>query len=758
MIDEIARRNERFFDVQDVAAVLDDEASSLARKAFVASTFTETPTAEWYELVRQQAWLRMLRSESLSKLKGHDTPQASDEHHIGGLLFVLLYPTHPDAVPSHLHQLASVLLENGFPNEPTQRDTILAEPLLREALAASDRDELDRSIALYRNAVDGVQDAGNRFSAMGNLVIALATRNRWTGDLNDLDEAVTVGRRAVNGAPAHPERGAILQNLGILLLRRYEQLGLLDDLQQAIEADTAAAEAVPVDHPSYAARLSNLSTSLRTRFGATAVVRDLDEARRLSTEAAEMVGDGHEDYGIVLNTHSLALLASYRYTGAVKDLEDGIQAIRRAVAATPPEPDDHAKYLANLVHALDDRYKRTGDVADLDEAVRAGRRAVSIGTPPTLERAMRLGNLVVSPARANNLLNLALALRIRFERFGQDEDIDQAILLSGEAAEYSDAGRALRLQNLSSALQLRYRRRQDPADLYAAITHARQAADLLPDNHKDRAAVLSVLGLALRERFEQTKDPAHLDEAAAVARDAVAATAPDSAYRAGRLQNLSGTLLRRFEHTQDPWDVNLAVKTAREAVAASPPESPQYATVQSHLGWLLRIRHDLGKAALGKPTHIEEAFVAWRSAAHARSAPPQVRLVAAARWAFAAVDYGIAEEAAQAFAVAVSLLPHVAWTGLSRRTQEDHLTLWGELATSAASWALTTGHANRALELLEHGRAVLWSHKLQLRNPIDALQQVHPDLADELHRARVRLERAADHLSAGAPVSAGQVG
>ena len=103
-------------------------------------------------------------------------------------------------------------------------------------------------------------------------------------------------------------------------------------------------------------------------------------------------------------------------------------------------------------------------------------------------------------------------------------------------------------------------------------------------------------------------------------------------------------------------------------------------------------------------------------------------------------DAGRASQAEAAHAAIVGLLPLLAWRGLDRATQEYQLGVWGSLATDAAAWAITAGHPEHAIELLEAGRTILWSQLLQTRDETEDLRATHPDLAERLDRARARLD------------------
>ena len=65
---------------------------------------------------------------------------------------------------------------------------------------------------------------------------------------------------------------------------------------------------------------------------------------------------------------------------------------------------------------------------------------------------------------------------------------------------------------------------------------------------------------------------------------------------------------------------------------------------------------------------------------------------------------------------------------------------WGGLGTSAAACAISDRDARRATQLLEHGRAVMWTQLLQARGELSALQDISPGMAIRLTQIRSLLD------------------
>jgi hypothetical protein len=112
-------------------------------------------------------------------------------------------------------------------------------------------------------------------------------------------------------------------------------------------------------------------------------------------------------------------------------------------------------------------------------------------------------------------------------------------------------------------------------------------------------------------------------------------------------------------------------------------------------------------------------------------------------WGQSAAEHGMTGEAEAGFTAAVELLPLQAWRGLRQHTREEVLSGRAGLAADAAAWAISNGHLERAVELLELGRNVLWSQLLQLRGDLDDLRHDHPDVARRLDAVREILDQPA---------------
>ena len=178
-------------------------------------------------------------------------------------------------------------------------------------------------------------------------------------------------------------------------------------------------------------------------------------------------------------------------------------------------------------------------------------------------------------------------------------------------------------------------------------------------------------------------------------------------------------------------DLDAAVAYNEQAVEITPEDHINRAGYLVHLGNVLRLRSN--------PTG---AIRCWREAAGIQTAPPLVRMEAAREWGRRAFEAGDAASAADGYATGVALLPQVAWHGLDRATQEEQVAEWADMAANAAACAIAAGRPRQAVEVLEQGRSVLWTHVLRLRSDLTLLRERAPGLADRMDEVRRVLDRS----------------
>ncbi|MFG2075401.1 CHAT domain-containing protein [Nonomuraea maritima] len=600
--------------------------------------------------------------------------------------------------------------------------------------------------------------------ALTNLATILHSAYELRHELHYLEEAVSLAQDAARTfATETDERAAADFNLGHLLRIRYEHTGDLSSLDEAIELISGAADRDPMV-------LANVSSAYRVRFERMGDPADLDAAVSAASQVAEAVPEDHPAAGMLLSELGVVLTRRFALSGARSDADEAVAAARRGVRLTPESHPRHGAHQSNLSLALLARYQRESDLADLNEAVDAARRAELAGGPPAWTAAVRtnLGGLLRSRYarlgdppdldaavavarraiqdvpeswhdRCGLLTTLSTALRARFERLGDREDLEEAVTWGRAAVDTAppeDPGLPRYRLNVAAALLSRFNRTGCPDDEQEALAQLRQALIEAPDDDPERARYLSHLSGALRKRALRVGDAADLDAAIEAARDSVSATPLPHLNRGDRLHNLAVALLTRFQHSSATADLDEAIEMGRQAVQSTPEGSAHRAGLQATLGSAL-----MRRAILAGPSEgigdAREAITLCEAAALDEAGTPMSRIEAARHWGRCAAYLGDWPQALTGLEHAIALLPLLAPRDLGRDDQEHRLAQLSGIAGDAAACAVQMDRPERALELIEAGRGVLFAQALDTKTD---LADLDPSLSRRLERLRRDLD------------------
>lgn len=262
--------------------------------------------------------------------------------------------------------------------------------------------------------------------------------------------------------------------------------------------------------------------------------------------------------------------------------------------------------------------------------------------------------------------------------------------------------------NLAVALKDRYELRRDPADLDQALALVRKVGRRYPSRVSNYLLELELF------RYRDTSDPAALT----------------AAIRAGRRgepdPDMARALLERFADGGDHRDLAEAQELAARLVEEKGPGHPWHAVCLTV--------HARALAASGE---TDGAVQCLRQAVNSPSSPLQSRLAAAMSLGELGAGGPVSVEG---YGAAVELLPQLAWIGLRRDDQRWLLSRWQGVSTAAAAAAITAGEVEQAVEILEHGRAIMWGQLARLRGRAEAVRTADPALARRLDEIRAELD------------------
>jgi tetratricopeptide (TPR) repeat protein len=606
--------------------------------------------------------------------------------------------------------------------------------------------DLDEAIGiLTRLAEQAAPGHPGRCQYLSNLGNALHSRFASTRDPADLDQAIEAGREAVALTPAlHPNRAIHLRNLGNALETRVERTAtpgeIPADQDELIAVRRATLSLTPPGHPGRARVLARLGYALWPRIEASYSAPDIREAIEACREAALSYQSGDFDRGRLLGTLAGALHAGYQRTGDPTLLTEAIDTGRAAVAEIPASSPVRPLFMSVLAEALRARCWRDGSLADIDEAIDIGREAARDAAP--------------GPVAQIVLGNLGAALMLRHALQEGEDDLEEAVTALRATAAAAGINGPLALSNLGRMLAARWERAGGKLamtgmrDLEEGLRACRTALAAVPEDHPSHAACLRNLSTVLQAWSRRAIDLGYpgtleeLNEAIDVSRAAFATVPADHPARPDLLSELARALRNRFKRTGDKADADAAVTAARDALGELPAD---HADRCSYLHDLSRFRYERFER-FGDPADVSAAIDGWREAAGLRAAPPVTRMYAAHCWGQAAASWGGQWAlAADGYAIAVELLPLAAWRGLSRGDREHRLYESRGMGGDAAACAIAAGQPERALELLEQARGVIWSQLLDARTDLAALRADAPELAGALDEARAAMD--APHAS-----------
>jgi len=635
------------------------------------------------------------------------------------------------------------------------------------------REDLDEAVRLGRLALDPAagRNPDGLASSWNNLAGLLAAAFAESGDLADLDEAVTAADAAVAQlADGHAMRGHYQVTAGQLRTLRYDTTGVPVDRERALELLRAAVASCPpgagwlalahtalgaalfrgaytgagtgslataIHHfrvaleatapasAAYAGRVTNLATVLAEHFVRSGERDSLDAALSLHAAAADTVDD-LATRASILSSYAESLIIAFHADGAPDHLAQAKRLAREALSLTGRRKRERVTASVILARVLRAASLRDGGAADLNEAIDLLRRSLAGSRAAGAERLV--------------LEELSSALRLRFDRLGELEDLDEAItaghrLLDRLAAD--DLRRVDVLARLSLAVRRRASRDQSADSAAEMVALARRALSAVPtDAPAMRGTLEANLGAALRERAELTGSRADLDEAVTVLKTAAERAGSGSPEVPIRLCDVGTALRQRAAQLGDPDLLNQAIATHRRALREVIPQVPEHATVLHNLAGSLRDRY----VRSGAEADRTESLALLRRAAATSAAPTPQRFDSAHTCARLAADTGQWAVAAEAYATAIRLLQVTLWHGLERSAQLDRLepALW--MAADAAACALRAGDVRGALRVLEAGRGVLWQQRVEA----DASLRAAGDdgrLRDRLLAARAVLDR-----------------
>jgi tetratricopeptide (TPR) repeat protein len=562
-------------------------------------------------------------------------------------------------------------------------------------------EDLNRAIEWTDQAIDSwPPDDPNLPPTQANLATALTDRFQRDADPADLERALSLFDAAIPRLRDDGKRVDIaLHSQGVCYHERATAAGGrgIVDLERAIELFGDALGCPDPDPEERAGYLNSLGLSLRAKGQARADRVLLTQSAAAYREAREQASPGSENY--VAATLNLATVLQ-----DCAEADNDLDPLREAVQLYPavlPLVDErrHLQVTTNLATALVNVYRYSRDRSVLEDAARDLRRSAE-GLPEGTSRQIVLANL-------------GAALHEMFDHTGRIALLDEAIAVQDELLAPPGPRTPERTLNLGVSLLARFRRRRASADLDQGIALFKETARITT-SRIERASALNSQANALSMQFDDTGARTDIDRCVELREQAVA-TAPTGSLDVALYRgNLGVDLLKRFALTADDCDLQRAVDEQRQAVRDAPTTSTDQPRLLAGLADSLARR----ASQTASPDDAAAARSTYRQVIElGRESLPEQALGAAMRWGAWEAQRRCWTDAGNAYQLALASMGQLVGRQQRRADKESWLAEAQGLPAAAGFALVQSGHPDRAVIALEHGRAMLLAEALQ-RQPL----------------------------------------
>ncbi|KDQ61807.1 hypothetical protein JAAARDRAFT_172246 [Jaapia argillacea MUCL 33604] len=635
---------------------------------------------------------------------------------------------------------ALALRPTGHDNHASTLTILTIALLSRYAADPGQSGDFEEVIGCHSKTL-GLHPVGDpeRQTALGHLAKAFAARYDHSGSIDDLESAIQYGAQAVDLQPdGEPGRDEVLFDLNHHLVEYCIHSQRNDYLNEAIAHGRAALALRPSSHVHHLPTLINLTLALKMRWETSpSQPDDLEEAIAMLREYLNLSSIDSIDRLKVFFRLSDLFRSRCLHTGSMEDLEEAVKIRSEALSpyphhSLPLDTITSVQHKYRICYGLatvhSDRYYHEGQLVHLEDSISYFRLCLGL----------LLGD---DNKRSQVLTNLSRVLRSRFHHSGQTGDLDEIVRYAREALNLHPVGHSRRsssLNGLASALEEYQSYNGTSSSIDEVIELRLESLNLIPPHDTRRGNILNRLGRTFQTRYHSSRGMHDLDSAIDYHNKALSFFNNQNSSRAGVLTNIALALRHRYQGSANEDDLKMGIQRLREARACLPEG-------HRHTAWVFR---ELAVMLLtGKepsPAHnSEEAFTLLADAAHHKAASSCRQLKAAREWISHAVRHHH-HSALDAYTCALALLHKCLATRPDVTAQQEFLGAKGKsLACDAAAFAIKEGKVEMALEMLEHGRTILWSKLRGYRESLHALGDADPSLCTHFEDVSAKLENIA---------------
>ncbi|KAH9996406.1 CHAT domain-containing protein [Russula compacta] len=443
--------------------------------------------------------------------------------------------------------------------------------------------------------------------------------------------------------------------------------------------------------------------------------------------------------------HGVAFSVCFQQTSLHDHCREAAARFNKSLVLLPREHVLRPLAQMGVATVLHHRFTHDKQLESLEEAIHHT-RAVLGACPP---------GHVLRPAC---LALLSGSLRWRHAYFGIAEFLREADSCDHDALSLSrDIPEPLRVSIANAIEESRafiggFQRDDSLEAVAEEIRLQRERLARIPSGDADQLDVLRSLALACGAKFRHTQELVDLEEEIHYHSLALAASPPDHYVRQMSLFSLGKAFQKLFllddnnHHHHDMRYLEQSITCCREALELCPRGQLSRFEPLKTLAVSLSMRSSILPLPLQSADFDESMELFRRALSDEEYAHPHARYEIASQWAACARVRGNHPLTAVAYEKAISLMQSSLALGPTLEVQHRLLRgRWGRLSAvplECASYYIETGSLERAVEILERGRALLWSEMRGLRTPIDQLRAGdHATLAERFVAISEELER-----------------
>ncbi|KAF9254203.1 hypothetical protein L218DRAFT_886780 [Marasmius fiardii PR-910] len=596
------------------------------------------------------------------------------------------------------------------------------------------KEDINESIWLHTESLKLFQPGHpDHVAATHTLATSLEMRYHQLGLVEDLDRSIQLQTGLVETqSPTHPQYSSFQMALGVALCSRYHETGAKGDLKKSIQLFTQLLKVLPSGHPNHVTVTYNLAASLEMEYHLSGSVETLERSIQLLTGLLETHSSTHPLYCSFQNTFGTALFSRYRRTGAEGDLKKSIHICTELLKVLPPGHSDHVTATKNLAISLAMQYAQSGLVEDLDRSIQ-------------LLTGLLETQSATCPQYSSFQVTLAEVLLYRYQITGVEEDLKENVQLCKELLKVlppHHPHHATATYNLAISLNMKYRQLGLVQDLDKSIQLLTGLLETHSPTHPQHSYFQGGLASAFSSRYQTTLVEGDLQKSIQLYLELEVSRASVSHPEyPGTLLVLGGLFLTQYRQTSREPDLEQSLCYLRNGRDLCPHGHPLHASATHALADGLWVARAINNSS---SSDTEEIFGILRGISHDFISPLRDSLACTIQWvnfAFQAQDSAMLSEA---YNYGIQFLRRYLAIGPTMRLQYDALSRDTEILSlpiDAASHFIQQNNIERAIEVLDEGRSLLWSEGQRFRKPLSYNDQLDANLVERFESTRTKLQK-----------------